>query len=149
MKRILSFLFILLPLLFVQVYCCTDHDDFERRDLTEGEIYTCPQCGRKFSLWNHCMTHISSRKHNLNRSSCYFDETILPPCESSSSLSKKNILEFGSCGLKGRRSSMEDVEIATKMELKDQSMEYDLFGIYDGHYGNGAAMYLASTLHKV
>lgn len=121
-------------------------NNYNIKDLTINEQYHCPICNRTFSIWNSCMNHINIRKHNKIRSSCLFNESILPSCETHYNIKEMENLKFGSCDLQGLRNSMEDVNIATHI---NGQIKYDLFGVYDGHYGKTAALLLASTLHKV
>ena len=55
---------------------------------------------------------------------------------------------FGLCHAQGRRPSMEDQHIAKSFNITINGKEYpvELFGVFDGHWGPGAALYIKDQL---
>ena len=109
--------------------------DFQVSDSVEE--FVCPKCGRVFADWRSCQTHAVSRKH---AKFCKYDRSSLPTCINGHSMLPAHPTS-GYCDLQGRRRTIEDFH---SIHL-NPSMQF--YGIFDGHTGNLASKYAASTLY--
>jgi serine/threonine protein phosphatase PrpC len=100
--------------------------------------FTCPKCRRVFSDWRSCHMHANFRKHGKF---CSYDRTSLPTCINTHSMLPAHPTS-GYCDLQGRRSVIEDFH---SIHLHPTVQFY---GIFDGHTGNLASKYVASTMYK-
>mmetsp|Transcript_42101 Transcript_42101/g.101542 ORF Transcript_42101/g.101542 Transcript_42101/m.101542 type:complete len:1109 (-) Transcript_42101:236-3562(-) len=99
--------------------------------------FVCPKCGRSFSDWRSCHAHVNGRKHGRF---CTYDRTSLPTCINTHSMLPAHPTS-GYCDLQGRRSVIEDFH-SIQLEASVQ-----FYGIFDGHTGNLASKYVASTMY--
>lgn len=107
----------------------------------EGHLvkeFTCPHCGRKFEDIRSCLTHATSRRHSKF---CTYDRSSLPPCLNAHSMLPAHPTS-GYCDIQGRRRVIEDFHT---VHLHDS---HQFYGIFDGHNGNLASKYAASSLYK-
>jgi protein phosphatase 1L len=111
--------------------------DLSSRDAPIDE-FTCPKCGRIFSDWYSCHVHANSRKHGKF---CTYDRSSLPTCINTHSMLPAHPTS-GYCDLQGRRSVIEDFH---SIHLHSSVQFY---GIFDGHTGNLASKYVASTMYN-
>jgi serine/threonine protein phosphatase PrpC/serine/threonine protein kinase len=99
--------------------------------------FFCPKCMRKFSDWQACQHHMSSRRHGRR---CAYEPSSPSPC-----LSEHSMLPIdrgsGWCDLQGRRRYVEDEHAIIFSD------KYKFFGVFDGHFGNRAARFVARQLH--
>jgi serine/threonine protein phosphatase PrpC/serine/threonine protein kinase len=98
--------------------------------------FVCPKCGRVFSDWHSCNAHATSRRH---AKFCTYNRTHLPSCINTHSMLPAHPTS-GYCDLQGRRPTIEDFH---SIHLYP---EIQFYGIFDGHTGNVASKYAASTL---
>jgi protein phosphatase 1L len=98
--------------------------------------FVCPKCGRTFADWHSCHAHATSRRH---AKFCTYDRTHLPSCINTHSMLPAHPTS-GYCDLQGRRPTIEDFH---SIHLYP---EIQFYGIFDGHTGNVASKYAASTL---
>lgn len=108
--------------------------DFNVHDSVEE--FVCPKCGRKFGDWRSCNAHAVSRRH---AKFCTYDRASLPSCINTHSMLPAHPTS-GYCDLQGRRQTIEDFH---SIHLYP---EVQFYGIFDGHTGNVASKYAASTL---
>lgn len=99
--------------------------------------FICPKCGRKFRDWNSCQSHSTGRGH---AKVCDYDRSSLPPCLNAHSMLPAHPTS-GYCDIQGRRRVIEDFH--TVNLFNDQQF----YGIFDGHNGNLASKYAASSLY--
>lgn len=111
--------------------------DLSSADDMVGE-FTCPKCGRVFADWRSCHMHANVRKH---AKFCTYDRTTLPTCINTHSMLPAHPTS-GYCDLQGRRSVIEDFH---SIHLHPTVQFY---GIFDGHTGNLASKYVASTMYE-
>ena len=109
--------------------------DFDLRDNVQE--FVCPKCGRVFDDWRSCQMHAVSRKH---AKFCTYDRSSLPTCINAHTMLPAHPTS-GYCDLQGRRPIIEDFH---SIHL-NQSMQF--YGVFDGHTGNLASKYVASTLY--
>jgi serine/threonine protein phosphatase PrpC len=109
--------------------------DFQVSDSVQE--FVCPKCGRVFTDWRSCQSHAVSRKHSKF---CKYDRSSLPTCINGHSMLPAHPTS-GYCDLQGRRRTIEDFH---SIHL-NPSMQF--YGIFDGHTGNLASKYAASTLY--
>jgi serine/threonine protein phosphatase PrpC len=109
--------------------------DFQVPDSVQE--FVCPKCGRVFADWRSCQSHAVSRKHSKF---CKYDRSSLPTCLNAHSMLPAHPTS-GYCDLQGRRRTIEDFH---SIHL-NPSMQF--YGIFDGHTGNLASKYAASTLY--
>eukprot|EP00980_Cylindrotheca_fusiformis_P017830 scaffold5649_cov130-Cylindrotheca_fusiformis.AAC.5 len=107
-----------------------DHDSVDE--------FTCPKCGRVFSDWRSCHVHANVRKHGKF---CTYDRSSLPTCINTHSMLPAHPTS-GYCDLQGRRSTIEDFHSIHLLPT------VQFYGIFDGHTGNLASKYVASTMFK-
>jgi len=100
------------------------------------DTFICPKCGRTFSDWHSCHSHATSRRH---AKFCTYDRSRLPSCINTHSMLPAHPTS-GYCDLQGRRPTIEDFH---SIRLYP---EIQFYGIFDGHTGNVASKYVASTL---
>ena len=98
--------------------------------------FICPQCGRAFLDWRSCIRHATTRKH---AKFCTYDRRNLPTCINTHSMLPAHPTS-GYCDLQGRRHTIEDFH---SIHLYP---EIQFYGMFDGHTGNVASKYAASTL---
>lgn len=94
----------------------------------EGEgmpTFYCPKCGRQFTSWNACDTHVVGRGHGHF---CVYDTTALPDCISWHSMVPQDP-HSGWCDVQGRRAGIEDFHTIVFTD------EYKWYGVFDGHWG--------------
>lgn len=110
--------------------------DFNLSDSVDEFI--CPKCGRVFTDWKSCHQHANARKH---AKFCSYDRSKLPsPVNAHSMLpAHKN---SGYFDIQGRRPTIEDFH---SIHLHPAAQFY---GVFDGHTGNLASKYVASTLYE-
>lgn len=110
--------------------------DFNLSDSVDEFI--CPKCGRIFTDWKSCHQHANARKH---AKFCSYDRSKLPsPVNAHSMLpAHKN---SGYFDIQGRRPTIEDFH---SIHLHPSAQFY---GVFDGHTGNLASKYVASTLYE-
>jgi Protein phosphatase 2C len=108
---------------------------------TEVTEFTCPDCGRRFSDWRSCQTHALSKRPPHARF-CWYDRRRLPQCLNSRSYLQVLHEHSGHCDLKGRRKTIEDTH---SIHLNGRR---EFYSILDGHSGNVASKFAASTLHE-
>jgi serine/threonine protein phosphatase PrpC len=99
--------------------------------------FICPKCGRIFADWRSCNQHARTRKH---AKFCTYDRSNLPTCINTHSMLPAHPTS-GYCDLQGRRRTIEDFH---SIHLY-KTVQY--YAIFDGHTGNVASKYAASTLH--
>ena len=110
--------------------------DFNASDTVHE--FTCPKCGRVFSDWQSCLRHARSRRH---AKFCMYDKTALPSCINAHSMLPAHP-SSGYCDLQGRRKVIEDFH---SIHLHHHNQFY---GVFDGHTGNLASKYVASTMYE-
>ena len=135
--------------------------------LSDGSMeelnFTCPKCGKTFTDFNSCTQHARSRKH---ANFCTYDNNMLPPCLSSHAMLpihptsgkflidiiQRNILKetnqqlflfSGYCDIQGRRPTIEDFHTVVL------ESDHQFYGVFDGHNGNLASKYAASSLYEI
>lgn len=107
-------------------------------NLTDTVDFVCPKCGRHFDDWHSCYTHANSRRHARF---CVFNKTNLPTCLNAHTMLPTHTFS-GYCDIQGRRPTIEDFH-AIHLTPSQQ-----FYGIFDGHLGNAASKYAASTLFQ-
>ncbi|KAK8807009.1 hypothetical protein WA158_003768 [Blastocystis sp. Blastoise] len=135
---------------------------------TDHVQYKCPTCGRVFSSYEACHTHVVARKHNKGDSFCLFDPSGLPQCENFDSEEKRIQYGFGVCSLTGRVNRMEDIYWVSDYDLSPSSSSSSfspsfsssssslnvtdtsayIYGLSDGHMGTTAATFLAEQIER-
>jgi serine/threonine protein phosphatase PrpC len=121
-----------------------DHNALEsqmldpRMDFNISEIheFACPECGRTFGDWGSCQHHARARKHARF---CTYDRSSLPTCLHAHSMLPAHPFS-GYCDIQGRRSVIEDFHSIHLLP------SWQFYGIFDGHLGNLASKYAASSL---
>ena len=110
--------------------------DFNLSDSVDE--FVCPKCGRVFNDWKSCHQHANARRH---AKFCSYDRSKLPsPVNAHSMLpAHKN---SGYFDIQGRRPTIEDFH---SIHLHPAAQFY---GVFDGHTGNLASKYVASTLYE-
>eukprot|EP00934_Nitzschia_sp_Nitz4_P001304 Nitzschia sp. Nitz4//scaffold59_size112058//28223//29941//NITZ4_004103-RA/size112058-exonerate_protein2genome-gene-0.67-mRNA-1//1//CDS//3329555105//1304//frame0 len=98
--------------------------------------FVCPRCFRTFADWNSCHQHANSRNH---AKFCTYDRQNLPTCINTHSMLPAHPTS-GYCDLQGRRRTIEDFHSIHLLP------NVQFYGIFDGHTGNFASKYAASTL---
>eukprot|EP00804_Cyclotella_cryptica_P018285 CCRYP_017653-RB/>CCRYP_017653-RB protein AED:0.20 eAED:0.20 QI:294/0.9/0.81/1/0.8/0.63/11/1789/1311 len=101
--------------------------------------FVCPKCGKKFSDYNSCQQHARSRKHARF---CTYDRQSLPHCVNAHTMLPTHPLS-GYCDIQGRRRTIEDFH---SVHL---CFDNQFYGIFDGHLGNLASKYAASSFYRV
>jgi serine/threonine protein kinase len=120
-----------------------DHNALEsqmldpRMDFNISEIheFACPECGRTFGDWGSCQHHARARKHARF---CTYDRSSLPTCLHAHSMLPAHPFS-GYCDIQGRRSVIEDFHSIHLLP------SWQFYGIFDGHLGNLASKYAASS----
>jgi serine/threonine protein phosphatase PrpC len=110
--------------------------DFDLQDNVEE--FVCPKCGRVFSDWRSCHRHANTRRH---AKFCTYDRSSLPTCINTHSMLPAHPTS-GYCDLQGRRRTIEDFH---SIHLHPTVQFY---GMFDGHMGNAASKFAASTLYE-
>lgn len=101
-----------------------------------SEFY-CPKCGRLFTDWRSCYYHATKRKH---AKFCHYDKSTLPRCISTHPLLPAHS-NSGYCDIQGRRKVIEDFHTIHLFPT------HQFYGIFDGHLGNLASKFVASSLY--
>jgi serine/threonine protein phosphatase PrpC/serine/threonine protein kinase len=132
---------------------------FTHSDKFEVGPYICPECGRRFELYNSCLRHAVSRGHGLWCNPTYSPYALeaygaaapvdalidpvrtatLPPCLSSHALLPPDA-SSGWCDAQGRRKYLEDHTAVV------YAAEYSLWSVFDGHLGASASQFAAHYL---
>jgi serine/threonine protein phosphatase PrpC len=109
-----------------------------RMDFHIGEIneFLCPKCGRSFGDWGSCEHHGRARRH---AKFCTYDRSSLPTCLHAHSMLPAHPFS-GYCDIQGRRRVIEDFHSIHLLP------SWQFYGIFDGHLGNLASKYAASSL---
>lgn len=109
-----------------------------RMDIQVGEIhkFVCPKCGRSFGDWGSCQHHARGRGH---AKFCTYDRSSLPTCLHAHSMLPAHFWS-GYCDIQGRRRVIEDFHSIHLLP------SWQFYGIFDGHLGNLASKYAASSL---
>ena len=119
-----------------------EHQTLDPRvDMNSSDIvsdFICPKCGKQFSDHNSCQMHARSRKHGMF---CIYDVTLLPQCIHTHSMLPTHSTS-GYCDIQGRRRTIEDFH---SMHL---SQNHQFYGIFDGHMGNIASKFSASSFYN-
>ncbi|KAG7346445.1 serine/threonine protein kinase [Nitzschia inconspicua] len=110
--------------------------DFDIEDNVKE--FLCPKCGRVFHDWSSCHQHANTRKH---AKFCMYNQTKLPTCLNAHSMLPEHPTS-GYCDLQGRRPTIEDFH---SIHLQH---DHQFYGIFDGHTGNLASKFVASSLYK-
>ena len=110
--------------------------DFNLSDSVDEFI--CPKCGRVFSDWKSCHQHANARKH---AKFCSYDRSKLPSSVNAHSMLPAHH-NSGYFDIQGRRPTIEDFH---SIHLHPAAQFY---GVFDGHTGNLASKYAASTLYE-
>uniref|UniRef100_A0A7S1ZVC0 C2H2-type domain-containing protein n=1 Tax=Ditylum brightwellii TaxID=49249 RepID=A0A7S1ZVC0_9STRA len=100
--------------------------------------FVCPRCGKSFEDYNSCHRHANSRRH---AKFCTFDRATLPPCLNAHSMLPAHPTS-GYCDIQGRRRVIEDFHTI------HLDSTHQFYGVFDGHNGNLASKYAASSLYK-
>lgn len=100
--------------------------------------FTCPKCGRVFSDWKSCHQHTNARKH---AKFCTYDRSKLPSSVNAHSMLPAHP-KSGYFDVQGRRPTIEDFHSIQLLPSKE------FFGVFDGHLGNLASKFAASTLYE-
>ena len=110
--------------------------DFNLSDNVDEFI--CPKCNRVFLDWKSCHRHANARRH---AKFCTYDRSKLP-----SSVNAHLMLpahpKSGYFDVQGRRPTIEDFHSIHLLP----SVQF--YGVFDGHTGNLASKYAASTLYE-
>jgi serine/threonine protein phosphatase PrpC/serine/threonine protein kinase len=107
--------------------------------------FTCPKCGRTFSMYESCISHAVSRGHGSRCRSEPSSGTHLPGCLSRHLLTPLDD-KSGWCDLQGRRPYIEDY---TSVGVRDSQQMFSAYSVFDGHYGSRVARYLARHFHDI
>jgi len=99
--------------------------------------FVCPACGRVFTDWKSCHQHANARKH---AKFCLYDKSKLPTSVNAHSMLPAHP-KSGYFDIQGRRPTIEDFH---SIHLHASSQFY---GVFDGHTGNLASKYVASTFY--
>jgi hypothetical protein len=114
------------------------HGDFGP---VETYTFTCPKCGRSFSDWKSCRNHAIA-KRPIHARFCSYDLDNLPRCLNSRSYLQVSHEHSGHCDLRGRRKVIED------MHAIHLQTDREFYSVLDGHNGNFASKFVASTLFE-
>jgi serine/threonine protein phosphatase PrpC len=107
-------------------------------NLSAVREFTCPKCGRTFEDWGSCQQHAVARKH---AKFCSYDKSSLPSCLNAHSLLPAHSFS-GYCDIQGRRRVIEDFHSIHLLP------SWKFYGIFDGHSGNLASKFAASSLYE-
>ncbi|KAL7547053.1 hypothetical protein ACHAWF_010370 [Thalassiosira exigua] len=99
--------------------------------------FKCPKCGKVFSDHMSCQRHARGRRH---AQFCTYDRTALPPCLNAHSMLPTHSTS-GYCDVQGRRPTIEDFQSTVLMP------GHQFYGVFDGHLGNLASKYAASSFY--
>lgn len=106
-------------------------------DVATISEFICPLCRKIFSDHNSCQMHARSRKH---AQFCTYDRSQLPPCLNAHSLLPTHPTS-GYCDIQGRRKTIEDFHTI------HFGPTFQFYGVFDGHLGNLASKYAASSFY--
>jgi serine/threonine protein phosphatase PrpC/serine/threonine protein kinase len=101
--------------------------------------FRCPKCNRKFDDWRSCQKHAITRQH---AKFCTYDRSQLPTCLNAHTLLPAHPFS-GYCDIQGRRRTIEDFH---SIHLHSA---HQFYGVFDGHTGNLAAKFAASTFYEL
>lgn len=108
-------------------------------------VYECPKCHRQFiGNWRACDTHVTSRRHGrkcVYKSAESNKDASLPSCLSDHAMLPVDP-QSGWCDIQGRRKVMEDAHAIVF------SNDYKYWGVFDGHFGNRAAIFAVKYLQQ-
>ncbi|CAB9510867.1 linked kinase-associated serine/threonine phosphatase 2C [Seminavis robusta] len=123
-----------------------DHNALESQMLDPGmdfnvtdnvDQFICPKCGRVFNDWQSCHHHANARKH---AKFCTYDRSKLPSSVNAHSMLPAHP-KSGYYDIQGRRPTIEDFHSIHLIPSKE------FFAVYDGHTGNIASKFAASTVY--
>lgn len=100
--------------------------------------FVCPKCNRIFQDWRSCQKHATTRKH---AKFCVYNRSDLPTCLNAHTLLPAHPFS-GYCDIQGRRRTIEDFH---SIHLHSS---HQFYGVFDGHTGNLAAKFAASTFYE-
>jgi serine/threonine protein phosphatase PrpC len=100
--------------------------------------FVCPKCGRVFADWRSCHHHANARKH---AKFCTYDRSKLPTSVNAHSMLPAHP-KSGYFDIQGRRPTIEDFHSIHLLPSEE------FFGVFDGHTGNLASKFAASTLYE-